>query len=45
MFELKRFEIYCLLLQEYLKAPTKELKKDLETLKDGYIPLKYMIKL
>ena len=45
MFEMKRFEIYCKLLSEYLKNPTKEIKKDLETLKDGCILLKYMIKL
>lgn len=42
MFEKMRFEIYCILLSEYLKKPTKELRKDLQTLKDGYIPVKYL---
>lgn len=39
-----RFELYCLLLREYLNKPTEELRNELELLKDGYIPLKYMIK-
>ena len=32
------------LLNEYLKHPTKELKEDLEKLKDGFIPAKYLMK-
>lgn len=44
MFDKVRFELYCKLLNEYLKHPTKELKEDLEKLKDGFIPAKYLIK-
>lgn len=43
-FEIERFNIYCMLLSKYNKKPTKELKKELETLKAGLIPVKYLMK-
>ena len=42
-FEIKRFNLYLLLLSEYQKNPSEELREDLETLKSGFIPLKYMM--
>lgn len=43
-FEIKRFNIYCMLLSKYIKKPTDELKNDLEVLKSGLIPIKYLTK-
>lgn len=46
MFEVIRFNVYCYLLQEWLKE-TNEVKRadlveDLEVLKSGFIPMKYL---
>lgn len=43
-FEIERFSIYCMLLSKYIKKPTKQLKKELEAVKSGLIPVKYLVK-
>lgn len=42
-FEIERFNIYCMLLSKYTKKPTEELKRELETVKNGLIPVKYLM--
>lgn len=43
-FEIERFNIYCMLLSKYIKKPTKQLKKELDAVKNGLIPVKYLMK-
>ena len=43
-YEIERFNIYCILLSKYIKKPTKQLKKELEAVKSGLIPVKYLMK-